>query len=146
MCTFVFAGKPEPPTGKPTASNISRDTLTVSWSGAAYDGGSRITGYVLEMCTTQDQTWNRVIRTSSTSHVLRDLEPDVEYLFRVSAENTHGSSEPSEISDAILTADDDDDVFSDGKHQDSDGKIYIFTNMCLRKYPKSSMEQCVLCA
>ncbi|XP_072047598.1 myosin light chain kinase, smooth muscle-like [Amphiura filiformis] len=117
--------KPEPPTGKPMASNISRDTLTLSWSGAAYDGGSRITGYIVEMCKTTDHKWNRVVRTSSTSYVLRNLEPEIEYLFRVSAENAHGISEPSEVSDMTLAADDagGDDVFSgDEKHQDSEGE------------------------
>ncbi len=106
------------------ASNVSRDSLTLSWSGASYDGGSRVTGYIVEMCKTSDQKWNRVVRTSSTSYVLRNLDPDIEYLFRVSAENAHGISEPSDVSDVTLTADDTgaDDVFSgDEKHPDSEG-------------------------
>lgn len=119
--------KPEPPAGKPIASNISRDGLTLSWSGSAYDGGSRITGYIIETCKTTDRgKWNRVTRTTSTSHVIRDLEPDVELLFRVSAENAHGVSDAGDVTDSILTVDasvDGDDVFSDGKHPDSDGKF-----------------------
>ena len=50
----------------------------------------------------------------------------MELLFRVSAENAHGVSDAGDVTDSILTVDasvDGDDVFSDGKHPDSDGKF-----------------------
>ncbi|XP_038047057.1 myosin light chain kinase, smooth muscle-like isoform X3 [Patiria miniata] len=95
--------KPDPPSGKPTASDVTRTSLTLSWPGPSYDGGSRILGYVIEMCRADDKKWENVTSTVSTSHVIADLEPEVEYLFRVGAENEHGVSEPSPVSDPVLT-------------------------------------------
>ncbi|XP_071792535.1 protein Obscurin-like isoform X2 [Asterias amurensis] len=98
--------KPDPPSGNPTASDVTSTSLTLSWSVVSYDGGSRIIGYVIEMCRADDDNkWQPLTSTTHTSHVITDLQPEVEYVFRVSAENVHGISEPSQVSDPVLTVD-----------------------------------------
>ena len=120
ICCSV-SDKPDPPAGMPTASDISHTSLTLSWSGVSYDGGSRITGYVVEMCRADDKKWQLVTATISTSHVIPDLQPEVEYLFRVSAENVHGVSEPSLVSDPVLTVDEAPHVKDEKTSGESDG-------------------------
>eukprot|EP00057_Strongylocentrotus_purpuratus_P013444 XP_011667918.1 PREDICTED: myosin light chain kinase, smooth muscle isoform X2 [Strongylocentrotus purpuratus] len=95
--------KPDPPVGTPIASNISRQSLTLSWTGSSYDGGSRITGYVVEMRTVDDEAWTKADVVSHTSHTIDNLKPETKYLFRVSSENEHGISKPGQESDPILT-------------------------------------------
>ncbi|XP_041477176.1 myosin light chain kinase, smooth muscle-like isoform X3 [Lytechinus variegatus] len=95
--------KPDPPVGKPIASNINRQSLTLSWTGSSYDGGSRITGYVIEMRTVDDDNWQKAEVVSNTSHTIDNLKPETEYLFRVSSENEYGISKPGQESDRILT-------------------------------------------
>ena len=101
----VDTDKPDPPCGKPIASNISRDSLTLSWMGSSYDGGSRVTGFVIEMRTTDDHDdgWTTVDVVSSTSHTLEKLKPETKYIFRVSSKNEFGTSDPGQATDPILT-------------------------------------------
>lgn len=100
---FVITDKPDPPVGTPIASNISRESVTLSWTGSSYDGGSRIIGYVVEMRTVDDEAWTKADVVSHTSHTIDNLKPETKYLFRVSSENEHGISKPGQESDPILT-------------------------------------------
>ncbi|XP_022101402.1 myosin light chain kinase, smooth muscle-like isoform X2 [Acanthaster planci] len=128
--------KPDPPAGKPTASDISLTSLTLSWPGPSYDGGSRILGYVVEMCRAdEDRKWQNVTSTASTSHVISNLKPEVEYLFRVSAENEHGVSEPSPVSDPVLTvvgAASDRDEKTGGESEEETDEFVVRGNVTIR--------------
>ena len=62
--------KPNPPAGKPAATNITGTSLTLSWYGPSYDGGSIVTDYRVEMCKTGDMNWKTL-----TSNCKASLEP-----------------------------------------------------------------------
>ena len=53
LCIFTTdlfpADIPNPPAGKPVVSQVTKESLVLSWSGPNYDGGSPITNYRVEM-------------------------------------------------------------------------------------------------
>ena len=103
-------GPPEPPAGRPYVSDIDTSSLTLAWYGSTYDGGSMVTGYVVEMSSwpiTSDSRppeatdWIVVDSHHTTSYIVKNLDPGREYIFRVKAENSHGQSEPSRVSEPV---------------------------------------------
>ena len=106
-------GPPDPPTSRPFLGHIDPATrsLTLAWYGSGFDGGSIVTGYVVEMSSwpiTADSRppeatdWTVVTnRHHSTSFVVKGLSYDREYIFRVKAVNVHGESEPSRVSEPV---------------------------------------------
>uniref|UniRef100_A0A672I7Y4 Uncharacterized protein n=1 Tax=Salarias fasciatus TaxID=181472 RepID=A0A672I7Y4_SALFA len=91
---------PPSPPGKPQTSDLAEDAVTVGWTMPLSDGGSQITGYIIER-RHKGGKWIRVNKTPC-----RDLRYRVlglfegsEYEFRVFAENIAGFSGPSPISD-----------------------------------------------
>ena len=85
---------PEPPS-KPEISDITKTSASVSWQPPASDGGSKITGYTLEMKEQFSSRWTTAARTQDTEYQITKLTPGKEYEFRVRAENKAGLSEPS---------------------------------------------------
>ena len=62
------------------------------------DGGSPITGYLVEYCTTSDAASSfetQVVARDTFSTTLDDLTPSTEYQVRVRGENAVGRSIPS---------------------------------------------------
>ncbi|XP_061088316.1 myosin light chain kinase, smooth muscle isoform X1 [Conger conger] len=97
---------PQPPASCPVVSQLSTSSLVLSWSGPCYDGGSAVTGYVVEVKREgpgKPEDWREVTgRCRSTSYRVRSgLESQGEYRFRVRAYNAVGVSEPSQESDTI---------------------------------------------
>ncbi|KAJ1136548.1 hypothetical protein NDU88_002963 [Pleurodeles waltl] len=95
--------RPQPPAGKPYASALLADSLTLSWSGPCYDGGSAIQYYVVEVKRVGEVKWRTLTDSclSTSYRVKGGLEPDKEYQFRVRAVNVHGASDPGEESAVI---------------------------------------------
>ncbi len=55
----LFAlGPPDPPGGKPTVCEVKADSVTLTWYGSVYDGGSVITGYLVEVCQQDLGQWD----------------------------------------------------------------------------------------
>ncbi|XP_049533993.1 myosin light chain kinase, smooth muscle-like isoform X1 [Anopheles darlingi] len=105
MCLRVES-PPEPPAGRPTVTTVAHGTtaLSVSWNAAPYDGGSAITGFVIEVERYDEgqHQWTCVKRVpNSYSCVVDNLEPAYRYRFRIRAENVHGSSNPTPASEPI---------------------------------------------
>uniref|UniRef100_A0A6E8V1F2 [Myosin light-chain] kinase n=2 Tax=Anopheles coluzzii TaxID=1518534 RepID=A0A6E8V1F2_ANOCL len=101
MCLRVES-PPEPPAGRPTVAPLSPTALTVSWNPAPYDGGSAITGFVIEMEQNGEDRWICVKRVpNSFSCVIDSLQPDGSYRFRIRAENVHGTSHPTPASEPV---------------------------------------------
>uniref|UniRef100_A0A672TED5 Myosin light chain kinase, smooth muscle-like n=1 Tax=Sinocyclocheilus grahami TaxID=75366 RepID=A0A672TED5_SINGR len=96
---------PQPPASCPVAYVLSPHSLVLSWSGPSYDGGSAVTGYVVEVCESPGATdqWRELTaQCKSTSlRVTSGLQPQGEYCFRVRACNAVGVSEPSQESQPI---------------------------------------------
>lgn len=107
-------GPPEPPAGRPYVSHIDSETssLTLAWYGSTFDGGSMVTGYVVEMSCwpitssrqppdASDWLILNEISMMSTSFVVTKLDKDKEYIFRVKAVNAQGQSQPSKVSEPV---------------------------------------------
>ena len=91
---------PEAP-GKPEATAVDSQQITTTWLPPESDGGSPITGYIVEKKETSSARWTKVHRDSvtETSLVVKDLIEGKEYVFHVAAINKAGTgpfSEPSE--------------------------------------------------
>ncbi|XP_016093756.1 myosin light chain kinase, smooth muscle-like [Sinocyclocheilus grahami] len=98
---LTIVDKPDPPAGIPAASDIRRSSLTLSWYGPTYDGGSIVQSYNLEIWNSIDNTWNDLTSCNSTSYHVQNLLTDRQYKFRIRAVNVYGVGEPSAESERI---------------------------------------------
>ncbi|XP_025203950.1 uncharacterized protein LOC112600845 isoform X2 [Melanaphis sacchari] len=95
FASVAVEGPPDPPAGRPVVS-VSETSADVTWSSPAYDGGCMVTGYGVEVRPFNQSDWKLVAdKCHSLSHIVRGLAPGESYVFRVRAENMHGSSEAS---------------------------------------------------
>lgn len=60
--------KPDPPAKVPAASDIRRSSLTLSWYGPTYDGGSAVCSYHLEIWDSVEPQWKPLVSCNSTSY------------------------------------------------------------------------------
>ncbi|KAM6963475.1 myosin light chain kinase, smooth muscle-like [Tautogolabrus adspersus] len=99
--------RPEPPASQPVVSQLSTQSLVLSWTGPSYDGGTAVLGYIVEVRQeeglTEPGSWTEVTsRCKNTCyHVRSGLEPLGQYRFRVRTYNSAGVSEPSQESECI---------------------------------------------
>ncbi|KAM4608725.1 myosin light chain kinase, smooth muscle [Polymixia lowei] len=107
---LTIVDKPDPPAKVPAASDIRRSTLTLSWYGPTYDGGSAVQSYNLEVWDSVEQQWKDLVSCNSTSYNVQNLLPERQYKFRVRAVNIYGVGEPSAESEPVIVglAEDDD--------------------------------------
>ncbi|XP_067431786.1 myosin light chain kinase, smooth muscle-like isoform X2 [Thunnus thynnus] len=98
--------RPDPPASSPVVSQLSTQSLVLSWTGPSYDGGTAVLGYIVEVRQEgpeKSRSWTEVVRRcKNTSYqVCSGLKPQGQYRFRVRAYNTAGVSEPSQESDCV---------------------------------------------
>ncbi|XP_068144679.1 muscle M-line assembly protein unc-89 isoform X5 [Drosophila tropicalis] len=107
--SVAVEGPPEPPSGQPSVS-LGPDRVAVAWCGPPYDGGCMITGFNIEMqenCDSMENamassTWQQVASVvDSLAYTVKNLQPHLQYRFRVRAENIHGLSPPSQPSEWV---------------------------------------------
>ncbi|XP_038155812.1 titin-like [Cyprinodon tularosa] len=94
-----MARDPCDPPGKPEAIVVTRDSITLQWAKPEYDGGSTITGYVVEKKELPDGRWMKANFTNVTDNLftVSGLTGGQNYEFRVTAKNSAGVwSVPSE--------------------------------------------------
>jgi len=96
---------PTPPTGL-AATAVSSSQINLSWNAPTDNGGSPITGYVIERSTNGGSSWSPPVNTGSTATSYSDtgLSPSTAYTYRVSAINSAGTSQPSNTVSATTTA------------------------------------------
>uniref|UniRef100_A0A671UEP6 Myosin light chain kinase, smooth muscle n=1 Tax=Sparus aurata TaxID=8175 RepID=A0A671UEP6_SPAAU len=116
---LTIVDKPDPPAKVPAASDIRRASLTLSWYGPTYDGGSAVQSYNLEIWDSVEPQWKHLVSCNSTSYNVQNLLPERQYKFRVRAENIYGVGEPSAESEPV-TVGLVDDVTSDLCASDSE--------------------------
>lgn len=95
-------GKPDKP-GQPVATDWDKDHVDLEWQPPKKDGGSPITGYIIEK-KTRFGPWERAaeVPAGSTKGTVPDLTEGEEYEFRVIAVNKGGQGEPSDASAPVL--------------------------------------------
>uniref|UniRef100_A0A8C1WEY3 Titin n=1 Tax=Cyprinus carpio TaxID=7962 RepID=A0A8C1WEY3_CYPCA len=107
--------KPGPP-GNPRILDTTSSAITLAWNKPVYDGGSEITGYILETCLpgTEEEEWTIVSPkdgVKGTSFTITNLKENQEYkinvsAFRVIARNAAGVfSDPSYSTGPIMAKD-----------------------------------------
>ena len=86
-------------------SDINATNMRVSWTPPDFDGGTPITGYLVEYKTMSCTEWTSVKmeKSTNTSVVAPDLCEKTHYQFRVSAENQMGFGSWSSPSDLYKT-------------------------------------------
>lgn len=88
-------GKPSKPEGPLTASDITADSVKLSWQPSKSDGGSPIKEYIIEKYDKRRLSWTKVgsVDDKTLSFVVPKLIEDTPYQFRVLAINAEGASE-----------------------------------------------------
>ena len=98
---FDPPGKPD----RPTPLDWGPDFCDLKWKPPKDDGGSPITGYVIEIRDKSRRQWKEALKTNATTLQGKIEAPLIvegnEYEFRVIAVNKAGPSEPSDPSDTI---------------------------------------------
>ncbi|KAM9851146.1 myosin light chain kinase, smooth muscle [Aulostomus maculatus] len=120
---LTIVDKPDPPAKVPAASDIRRSSLTLSWYGPTYDGGSVVQSYKLEIWDSVETQWKSLVSCNSTSYNVQNLLPDRQYKFRVRAENMYGVGEPSAESEPVTVGlVDDDENQEEAEEEDEDSE------------------------
>jgi Fibronectin type III domain len=105
VCFVLFdlscsTGKPDPPRNLSTAE-VTESSVGLRWETPELDGGSPITGYVIEMRNASKMTWNKVDTTSSLEFNVTGLAEGTEYVFHVATQNAVGISEFVELQKGV---------------------------------------------
>ncbi|XP_068805189.1 myosin light chain kinase, smooth muscle isoform X2 [Struthio camelus] len=119
---LTVVDKPDPPAGTPCASDIRSSSLTLSWYGSSYDGGSAVQSYTVEIWNSVDNKWTDLTTCRSTSFNVQDLQADREYKFRVRAANVYGISEPSQESELVKVGEKQEELKDEVELSDDEGK------------------------
>ncbi|ESO99756.1 hypothetical protein LOTGIDRAFT_141643, partial [Lottia gigantea] len=95
----------EPPDApnKPEVVNIEKHEIDLVWSEPLYDGGSPITGYIVEKCDLETGLWRHALTTTTPYCTIACLDEHHDLQFRVMAENQFGNSKPSEPTEIVQT-------------------------------------------
>uniref|UniRef100_A0A6I8R0Z2 Titin n=1 Tax=Xenopus tropicalis TaxID=8364 RepID=A0A6I8R0Z2_XENTR len=95
--TLTLVVKVPSPPEKLGVTNVTKDSVSLSWMKPDHDGGSKIMGYLIEALEKGQQKWTKCAVVKTTHHVIRGLKENVDYYFRVFAENQAGLSDPKEL-------------------------------------------------
>ena len=105
---IIFHRTPDPATFPLPPTNVKivdreSTTVTLSWRKNSYEGSSPLIGYTIEYyCADLETGWVVAAhRITSETYTVNNLKPDTSYVFIVRAENSHGISVPSEISENV---------------------------------------------
>ncbi|KAJ8398987.1 hypothetical protein AAFF_G00416540 [Aldrovandia affinis] len=97
---------PGPPQ-KPIVTDVTRNSVTLTWQPNAHEGGAAVTSYIIEAFSqSAGSTWQTVADlVKLEKHTVSGLYPNTIYLFIVRAVNAYGLSDPSPISEPVRTQD-----------------------------------------
>lgn len=95
--TINITGLPGPPIGPLDVSEITKHTCTLHWNPPKYDGGLKVTHYVVERRDISMPHWICISTTChDTTFIVQGLTEGQEYLFHVMAVNENGMGPPLE--------------------------------------------------
>jgi hypothetical protein len=94
--------KPDAP-GTPEIKKVGKRFAELEWAAPAKDGGSRITGYIVEKRQYGADYWTKATPYAlpELASTITDLVDNAEYEFRVKAVNKAGESEPSSVTGKV---------------------------------------------
>lgn len=101
---MFVTGKPSKPEGPLQVTDVHKEGCKLEWNKPSDDGGSPIQQYEVEKFDKETGRWTRVGKVSGDKPEMEvtGLTPGKEYLFRVSAVNEEGESEPLEALKPII--------------------------------------------
>ena len=94
MFLFSTTGRPSPPQNL-TPTNVTKSSAVLTWEKPESDGGSKVTGYVIEKADAARRVYAVVGETDAhtMTYTVDGLFEGSEYLFAVRAVNKLGESE-----------------------------------------------------
>ncbi|XP_031727452.1 roundabout homolog 3 [Anarrhichthys ocellatus] len=100
---FQLPGPPH----KPIVTDVSKNSVSLTWQPNAHEGGAAVTAYIIEAFSqSAGSTWQTVAdMVKMETHTITGLLPNTIYLFIVRAVNAYGLSDPSPISEPVRTQD-----------------------------------------
>uniref|UniRef100_A0A8B9H2Y0 Titin n=1 Tax=Astyanax mexicanus TaxID=7994 RepID=A0A8B9H2Y0_ASTMX len=96
--------KPLPPR-KVILQDVTKTSVTLSWEKPEHDGGSRVVAYVVEIQPKGSDKWSQSVIVKVPEAVISGLNTGEEYMFRVSARNEKGTSDPRQIGVPVIVKD-----------------------------------------
>ncbi|KAH8269759.1 hypothetical protein KR018_000421 [Drosophila ironensis] len=94
---IIVVDKPTPPEGPINYTKTAPDHISLQWNPPKDDGGSDITGYIIEFSEFGCDAWKPVPGyCPKTNYTVKGLTEGKKYIFRVRAENIYGASDPLE--------------------------------------------------
>ena len=110
LSTVFIVGDPTAPSPprRLTATADGTSEINISWHTPAQNGGYAISGYEIEYSSTGTSNWsNLVANTGNTDRTYSDtgLSPETRRYYRVSAINSVGTSDASNVANATTDAD-----------------------------------------
>lgn len=95
---------PPGPPGKPALKDWDWDHFELKWAEPRHDGGSRITGYIIEKRSAQDDLWLKCgeVKPKLEFGIASEVELGKSYVFRVKAVNIAGAGPPGPESDTFV--------------------------------------------
>lgn len=91
--------RPAAPTGPVEFTNVTADSMNISWKPPINDGGSAVNNYTVDIRETNGVNTDWRLQSGSTARTtlkISRLTPDTEYQFRIRAENRFGIGHPLE--------------------------------------------------
>ncbi len=109
LTLFLLLSFPLVPPTKPgdlKVIGVNRDTMTLTWSASTCDTDydARLLGYVVEMKTSQNDTWEVIGHNDryNTTFKVTNLTEGLTYWYRVRGQNLAGYSEPGELDQGVV--------------------------------------------
>ena len=81
---------------------MTAESGDLTWEEPEDNGGSPITGYIVEVKDVNRRSWKEGGKTEELEFTVPKLIEGNEYLFRVSAENQYGISEPVQTTEPVM--------------------------------------------
>ncbi|CAH8526186.1 unnamed protein product [Heterobilharzia americana] len=84
-----------------SVADVDANSVTLEWTKPRNDGGKRINGYVIEYKPLNSTEWEHAATVKETTGTVDGLKKGEKYMFRVSARNEVGVSQPCSTNRAV---------------------------------------------